>query len=394
MNSINGSEFQNTLMQDLSLRISRKEWGKDQDSDKKLLEAFDPSICDLESLYRLERSANYMSGLRDPASPKWQRFDYFSPLETAVRVGDLEAVKQLYSHYEKKLPNYKSEMTRNFNGNFQRNPIYWLPAVCIHREDRPSKVYKQMIEFFREKLEIPDTHLYYADSPYAAQFRKPIIFDEYINLYCSDPKQRKKMLNFSQKSLKFEDQEILMRSLCERLNEGIFCQKLIKRFDPSKLTSQTLNVIFYPLEIAIKAGNLKAVKSLFKRYNEKLDDCIEKMRLSKDMEVPYRPIFWLAAVCDHRKMKPQVDFKEYTKIIKFLNKKLNVNIDHVHKTDDAEVDFTFLNYVDTFCANPEQKQKMFEFYRKESRKQSPTPTPVQKNSEEILSDFTLATNPE
>lgn len=142
------------------------------------------------------------------------------------------------------------------------------------------------------------------------------------------------------------------------LLEGKQVTAQISAFNPTAIPL-ALNPYYY-LEIAIKLGDLEAVKALFNRYAEKRSNYKEEMRQSILMEHPYRPIFWLGAVCDpHKPQKmgaPAPNLTSYVKIVEFMEEKLDISASYQHPTPKGLINKT--EYISLFCKD-EQKKSLF-----------------------------------
>lgn len=150
---------------------------------------------------------------------------------------------------------------------------------------------------------------------------------------------------------------------------------MVDSFNPSLLPMKAVKAglfysatkihAFYCLETAIKLGDVKAVKNLFSRYESTMPNSTELMRQSFYMEVPFRPIFWLAGVCDPNaviKMIPSLEHaelvKKHYKIIRFMEKKLGIAADHQHKVPTRT--FSRSEYIMTFCKDTAKRDMLLQ----------------------------------
>lgn len=151
-------------------------------------------------------------------------------------------------------------------------------------------------------------------------------------------------------------QKDLAEEIYAALKNNTPIDSLLEKFDPSKIPIELFP--FLCLETAIKLGELEAVKKLFSCY-EKMTDYKEKMLTSFYMEVPYRPIFWLAAVCTSENVtkackRETPKTATYIKIMEFMETKLDIPSDYIHKNTLGAI--TREEYIKLFGKMPKKDE--------------------------------------
>ncbi len=144
-------------------------------------------------------------------------------------------------------------------------------------------------------------------------------------------------------------------------------REALAEFDPSKIPLVS-RFTFYVLETAIKIGNLNCVKNIFSRYKETMPSYKEELRSGRYCQHPYRPIFWLAGVCDTQKAFIHYPPEEYIKIMEFLEEELEIGLDHLHLTPGQA--FTRMEYIDKFAKTPEKREAIKAHYEKKQKQNS------------------------
>ncbi|MBA3284779.1 MAG: hypothetical protein H0U27_06940 [Nitrosopumilus sp.] len=137
----------------------------------------------------------------------------------------------------------------------------------------------------------------------------------------------------------------LIGELCEstiNVNESEI-YSLIELYNPPVHNKNGIPY-YYVLETAIKVGNLEFVKRIFERYQLTTPNYIEEMRSREKSEVHYRPIFWLAGVCNTRFVNGRPDPIRYVEIIDFMEEKLQIKPDHIHITPYGNI--TKIKYIE------------------------------------------------
>lgn len=145
--------------------------------------------------------------------------------------------------------------------------------------------------------------------------------------------------------------ELIDRILADLVN-GNLKDSLIYAYNPG-LIPVVLDP-FYPLETAIKLGDFFNVERIFSCFERTMKANYKKeMTECSNMEVGYRPIFWLAAVCDPEKVakvgRPPVAPETYFKIMKFMELKLGIGPDYQHLTHKGLI--SRVEYITKFCQN-------------------------------------------
>lgn len=122
---------------------------------------------------------------------------------------------------------------------------------------------------------------------------------------------------------------------------------------------------FHPLEIAVKMGNLDAVKKIFNHIIKLNDGYLDILRNSQEMEITGRPIFWLAAICDSGKVPhKRPTHQDYINIIEFLEKELKILPGHEHFRINK------YDYIDKYASptDPLKKQAMLGYCKNQELK--------------------------
>lgn len=142
---------------------------------------------------------------------------------------------------------------------------------------------------------------------------------------------------------------------------AVLNKEALKKFDPSKIPLVS-RFTFHVLETAVKVGNLSCVKEIFSRYKETMPLYKEQLRSGRYCEVPYRPLFWLAGVCDTKKAFIHYPPEEYIKIMEFLEEELDIGLDHLHLTPGQA--FNRMEYIEKFATTPEKRDAIKAHYEK------------------------------